>query len=39
MQFVTTQKYDNNFFFTFLFCYCFWIRDLGWVKIRIRDPV
>jgi hypothetical protein len=24
-------------FFSPLFCYCFWIRDPGWVKIRIRD--
>jgi hypothetical protein len=27
----------TNFFFTPLFCSCFWIRDPGWVKIRIRD--
>jgi hypothetical protein len=31
------KSYDNNFFFTPLFCCCFWIRDPGWVKIRIRD--
>ncbi len=24
-------------FFTPLFCWCFWIRDPGWVKIRIWD--
>jgi hypothetical protein len=28
----------TNFFFTPLFSCCFWIRDPGWVKIRIRDP-
>jgi hypothetical protein len=27
----------TNFFFTPLFCCCFWIRDPGWVNIRIRD--
>ncbi len=31
------KSYDNKFFFTPLFCCCFWIRDPGWVKIRIRD--
>ncbi len=30
--------FDKNFFFTPLFSTCFWIRDPGWVKIRIRDP-
>ncbi len=34
---MATKKYDNQFFFTSLFCCCFWIRDPGWVKIRIRD--
>ncbi len=29
------KNYDNNFFFTPLFCCCFWIRDLG---SEIRDP-
>ncbi len=31
------KSYDNKFFFTPLLCCCFWIRDPGWVKIRIRD--
>jgi hypothetical protein len=31
------KRYDNNFFFTPLFYCCFWIRDPGWVKIRIWD--
>jgi hypothetical protein len=30
------KSYDNKFFFTPLFCCCFWIRDPGWVKIK--DP-
>jgi hypothetical protein len=34
--------FDKNFFFTPLFCSCFWIRDPGWVKsgsgINIPDP-
>ncbi len=29
----------TNFFFTCLFYCCFWIRDPGWVKIRIRDKL
>ncbi len=37
MKFVATKWYDNKFCFTPLFCSCFWIRDPGWVKIRIRD--
>ncbi len=32
------NSFDNKFFFTPLFCCCFWIRDPEWVKIRIRDP-
>ncbi len=32
------KKVWQQFFFTPLFCCCFWIRDLRWVKIRIRDP-
>ncbi len=42
------QFYDNcgykkrygmtTIFFHPLFCCCFWIRDPGWIKIRIRDP-
>ncbi len=36
VKFVATKKrYDNKFFFTPLFCSCFWIRDLG---SEIRDP-
>ncbi len=31
------KRFDIKFFFTSLFCCCFWIRDPGWVKIRIRD--
>ena len=31
------QKCLTTKFFTPLFCSCFWIRDPGWVKIRIRD--
>ncbi len=34
------KRYDNKFFFTPLFCCCFWIRDSRsgiWVKIRIRE--
>jgi hypothetical protein len=31
------QFFDNKFFFTPLFCCCFWIGGPGWVKIRIRD--
>ncbi len=27
----------QKFFFTPFFCCCFWIRDPGWVKIRILD--
>ncbi len=44
VKFVAKKRYENRFFFTPLFCYCFWIRDPrsrirdpGWVKIRIRD--
>jgi hypothetical protein len=38
VKFVATKKrFDNKFFFTPLFCCCFWIRDPEWVKIRIRD--
>ncbi len=39
VKFVATKKgmTTNKFFFTPLFCCCFWIRDPGWVKIRIRD--
>jgi hypothetical protein len=38
VKFVATKKdMTTNFFFTPLFCCCFWIRDPGWVKIRIRD--
>jgi hypothetical protein len=29
VKFVTTKKKYNKFFFTSLFCYCFWIRDSG----------
>jgi hypothetical protein len=29
--------FDKKKFFTPLFSTCFWIRDPGWVKIRIRD--
>jgi hypothetical protein len=38
MKFVATKKgigMTKNF--SPLFCCCFWIRDPGWVKIRIRD--
>ncbi len=36
---VATKKVMTTiFFFKPLFCSCFWIRDPGWVKIRIRDP-
>jgi hypothetical protein len=31
------KRYDNKFFFTPVYHCCFWIRDPGWVKIRIRD--
>ncbi len=31
------KSYDKKFFFTPFFCCCFWIRDRGWLKIRIRD--
>jgi hypothetical protein len=27
----------KKFFVIPLFCYCFWIRDPEWVKIKIRD--
>jgi hypothetical protein len=38
VKFVATKKmYENKFFSAHLFCSCFWIRDAGWVKIRIRD--
>ncbi len=36
MKFVATKKGMTNFFTTLFFC-CFWIRDPGWVKTRIRD--
>jgi hypothetical protein len=32
------ESYDNQFFCTNVFLCCFWVRDPGWVKIRIRDP-
>ncbi len=38
VKFVATKKVWQQIFFTPLFCCCFWIRDPGWVKIRIRDP-
>jgi hypothetical protein len=38
LKFMAAKKrYDNWFIFTpLIYCY-FWIRDPGWVKIRIRD--
>jgi hypothetical protein len=37
LKFVATKKVRQQIFFTPLFCCCFWVRDSGWVKIRIRD--
>ncbi len=41
LQFCEIYRYKKgmttNFFFTPLFCCCFWFRDLESVKIRIRD--
>ncbi len=37
VKFVATKKGITTNFFTPLFCFCFWIRDPGKVKIRIRD--
>ncbi len=37
VKYVATKE-DMTTNFTPLFCCCFWIRDPGWVKIRIRDP-
>ncbi len=38
MKFVLwLQKKCDKKFFAPLCCSCFWIRDPGWVKIRIRD--
>ncbi len=37
VKFVATKKVWQLIFFTPLFCSCFWIRDPGGVKIRIRD--
>ncbi len=38
VKFVATkQGMTTIYFFTPLCCCCFWIRDPGWVKIRIRD--
>ncbi len=39
VKFVATKKVlPQIFFHPSLFCSCFWIRDPGWVKIRIRVP-
>ena len=37
MKFLATKNFLTNIFFHPLFCSCFWIRDPGWVKIRIQD--
>ncbi len=34
---VLTWKVWQHIFSTPIFCCCFWIRDPGWVSIRIRD--
>ncbi len=31
--------FDKKKIFTPLFSTCFWIRDPGWIKIRIRDNI
>ncbi len=36
---MATKKGRTTNFFSLLFCCCFWIRDPGWTKIRIRDNV
>ena len=36
VKFVATKKGLTTYFFSPLFCCCFWIRDPGWVIIRIR---
>ncbi len=37
VKFVATKKGKTTNFFAFLFCCCCWIRDPGWIKIRIRE--
>ncbi len=37
VMFVFTKKAGQQIFFPLLFCCCCWIRDLVWIKNRIRD--
>ncbi len=38
LKFVATRKdRTTKSFFPFLFCCCCWIRDPGWINVRIRD--